>query len=77
MARILQEESVHIDIDKIRSTLLTKYPNLKLLLKLGSHGCAILTSKLYINTPSVTIHNSKIMEDYKIIDTTGAGKFNL
>jgi len=62
-----------VDIENIRSTLLTKHQNLKILLKLGSRGCAVLTKDTYVDSSVVTHHNSQILEDFKVADTTGAG----
>jgi len=50
LARAMNEEESgdNVSIDKIRSSLLTKYPNLNVVLKLGSRGSAVLTQKLYV-----------------------------
>lgn len=58
---------------EIRLKLLKSYPNLKVLLKLGSKGSAIITSELAVQGHSVTIVNTEILKDYKIVDTVGAG----
>jgi ribokinase len=58
---------------EIRSKLLASYPNLKVLLKLGSKGSAIITTDLAVQGHSATAINSEVLKDYKIVDTVGAG----
>lgn len=58
---------------EIRSTLLTKHPNLRVLLKLGSKGSAVITNNTAVKADSVTLLNPQILKEYKIIDTVGAG----
>jgi sugar/nucleoside kinase (ribokinase family) len=58
---------------EIRSKLLAKHPNLRVLLKLGSKGSAIITSSVFVRGDVVTSINKDILKDYKIIDTVGAG----
>jgi sugar/nucleoside kinase (ribokinase family) len=60
-------------VDNVRDKLLNKYPKLLVLLKLGAHGCAIITKDLYIKCPAITHYNENILKDYKIVDVTGAG----
>jgi len=62
--------------ETIRNTLLSKHPNLKLLLKLGHKGCAILGKNQFYYRDVVTSYNKNILNDYKIVDTTGAGDCN-
>jgi Sugar kinases, ribokinase family len=64
-------------LEIVREKLLTKYPKLKVLLKLGAHGCALITQELYLKCPAITHHNENILKDYKIVDVTGAGKLFL
>jgi len=57
----------------IRRDLLVKYPHLKVLLKLGVHGCAVITKGLHIKCGNITTFNSTILKDYTVVDVTGAG----
>ncbi len=59
--------------EEIRTKLLAKYPNLRVLLKQGSRGSAIVTKTVYIECPTPNKVNKDIGEDYHIIDTVGAG----
>jgi ribokinase len=43
------------------------------LLKLGSKGSAIITKDIFVKGEVVTHINHGILNDYKIIDTVGAG----
>jgi len=52
---------------------LTKHPKLRVLLKLGKRGAAIITNEVLVKGPSATRINKAILDDYKIIDTVGAG----
>lgn len=58
---------------EIRSKLIAKHPNLRVLLKLGSKGSAIITSEVLVRGDVVTGLNPAILQDYSIIDTVGAG----
>ena len=40
---------------------------------MGSKGSAIITDSLFIEVPVATLVNEQIKENYKIIDTVGAG----
>lgn len=60
-------------VEIVRSKLLNKYPKLKVLLKLGAQGCAIITTDTYVKCPAITHYNENILKDYKIVDVTGAG----
>lgn len=64
-----------MNIEIIRKLLLTKYSKLIVVLKLGAKGSAVLNQTEYLEVPSVTVldSNKKILQDYKIVDTTGAG----
>lgn len=59
--------------DIIRTKLLSKYPSLKVLLKLGADGCAIVTKDLHLKCHNITKYNDVILQDYTIVDVTGAG----
>lgn len=61
---------------EIRTKLIAKYPNLTFVLKMGSKGSRVITDKhdVYVNV--ITKLNKHVREDYKIIDTVGAGKQN-
>lgn len=52
---------------------MTKHPKLRVLLKLGKRGAAIITNEVLVKGPSATRINKAILDDYKIIDTVGAG----
>jgi ribokinase len=58
---------------EIRGKLLAKHPSLKVLLKLGSKGSAIVTSEVLVRGEVVTSINKSVLADYRIIDTVGAG----
>lgn len=57
----------------MRSKIISKYPNLKVILKLGTKGSTIITDKLYIHGNVATKINPNVLKSYKIIDTVGAG----
>lgn len=46
---------------------------MKVLLKLGSKGSAIITQSVYEVCPVVTKINPEVLDEYKIIDAVGAG----
>ena len=60
-------------VEEIRKKIISKYKNLKFILKLGGRGSAVITDTLYIEVPVVTALNEKIKEDFTIVDTVGAG----
>lgn len=60
--------------EEFRSVLLKKFPNLRILLKLGSQGSQIITNEIDIKIPTVNKIKPEINDNYKIVDTTGAGK---
>jgi len=62
-----------MDKSAIKDVLLKRNPNLKVLLKLGSKGCEMITKDYDIPMSVVGTYNKQIMEDYKIVNTTGAG----
>ena len=59
--------------EAIKSTLLTKYKDLRVLLKLGSKGSHYISNSLEIRVPASPELNDQILKDYQIVDTTGAG----
>jgi ribokinase len=59
--------------EEIKTKFLSKHPNLKILMKLGEKGCGILTKDFFLTAKSAPHYNDKILQDYKIVDTTGAG----
>lgn len=73
LARLMNSKSANITTEEIRNSLLAKYPNLIVVLKLGENGSAILTKQTRIDVTSAGKLNPKIMQDHKIVDTTGAG----
>ena len=50
-----------------------KYKNLRVLLKLGHKGCHYITNALDIKLPTAPEFNPQILNDFQIVDTTGAG----
>ena len=60
-------------IEEIRIKLIKKHPKLKVLLKLGSKGSAMVTDKHFVLGPVPSEINPKVLEDFKIVDTVGAG----
>ena len=52
---------------------MTKHPKLRVLLKLGSKGSAIITNHVAVWAPTATTVNPLVLKDFKIIDTVGAG----
>ena len=74
LARLMNEQDPEkIGINEIRNKLLTRFPNLVVVLKLGAKGSAVVTSDLHIVAGSVTMKRKEILEEFKIVDTTGAG----
>lgn len=61
-------------VNEIRSKLISKYPKLTFILKMGSKGSRVITDKLDVYVPVATKINPKILDHYKIIDTVGAGR---
>jgi ribokinase len=59
--------------EEIRKKLIERHPNLRVLLKLGSKGSAVITKDVVVRGDVVTSINKDILNDYKIIDTVGAG----
>ena len=73
LLRIQADIDISNPAEEIRTKILNKYPNLKVLLKLGSKGSAIITKEHFVEVPVVTTSNPAILENYKIEDTVGAG----
>jgi ribokinase len=67
-----EEEEIYTE-EYIRTNFLAKYPGLRIILKLGSRGAAYIDKDMYVMVPSVTKLYPEILEEYKIVDTTGAG----
>lgn len=61
LARLMEKQSDNISTEEIRKILLSKYPNLIVVLKLGANGSAVLTEKTRIDVPSVGKINPKIL----------------
>jgi len=59
-------------VDSVQELIL-RFPSLKVLLKKGKEGCQYISKELNISMGSVTAQNPKILQDYVIKDTTGAG----
>lgn len=57
----------------IKEKLLTKYPNLKVLLKQGSKGATLITSQYSVSWGNISSFNEQIAKDHKILNTVGAG----
>ena len=72
---VIEEGKVDLPViaNEIRSKLLTKHANLRVLLKLGSKGSAIITSEVVVKGDVVTAINPSILQEYSIVDTVGAG----
>jgi len=62
-----------VNIENIRETVMKKYPQMKVLLKLGSHGCHMIGKDFDLKVPTVNNFNDQIMKDHPIVNTTGAG----
>ena len=73
LLRIDPDIDINNPVEEIRTKIMSKYKNLKFILKLGGKGSAVITDSLYIHVPVVTAINEKTKEDFKIIDTVGAG----
>lgn len=67
------EAGEDVDVVAIRDTLLSKFPKLVVVLKKGSQGSAILTLDQHFSVQSVSAIQPKVLDEYKIVDTTGAG----
>lgn len=63
--------------EEFRNVLLKKFPNLRILLKSGSQGSQIITNEIDIKIPTVNKIKPEINDNYKIVDTTGAGNIIL
>ena len=73
LLRIDPDVDVNNPVEEIRAKIISKYQNLKFILKMGGNGSAVITDKLYVHVPVVTALNAKTKEDFTIVDTVGAG----
>ena len=67
------DPTINLDdiVNEVRKKLISKYPNLKVLLKEGSKGSSLISSTLHAKCgPS---SNEEVFKEYKILDTVGAG----
>ena len=64
-------------VERLREELLSKYPILNIVLKLGVKGSLFVNMTKDIYMPTVNTFNPNIMLDYEIVDTTGAGNYFL
>lgn len=71
--RIAPGLNIEDPVAEIRGKIISKYPKLKVLLKLGSKGSTLITDKIHIHGDVATKLNKKVLEKYKIVDTVGAG----
>jgi len=62
-----------INEQTIKDQLLKSYPNLKVLYKQGSKGSSLITKDFTIHSGNVATYNDKIAEEWKILNTVGAG----
>ena len=60
-------------IGRLRKEILEKYPKLNFIIHMGAEGSMFVNLNHNIYMPIVSKFNPKILDDYKIIDTTGAG----
>lgn len=73
LLRIDPNVDINNPVEEIRQKIIAKYKNLKVLLKLGSKGSMLITDSLEVKVDVCTNRNKQVLEDYKIIDTVGAG----
>lgn len=73
LLRIDPNVDINNPVEEIRHKIIAKYKNLKVLLKLGSKGSMLITDSLEVRVDVCTNRNKQVLEDYKIIDTVGAG----
>ena len=77
-ARLMKNEKIsELKLEElikvVRTELLSRFPKLRVLLKLGENGSCLITNTLEVPCPSVTQLNGDILKENKIQDTTGAG----
>lgn len=60
-------------VKEIRDKLISKYPGLTFILKMGSKGSRVITDKLDVYVNVITKLNPSVLDHFKIIDTVGAG----
>lgn len=67
------DPTINLDdiVNEVRTKLISKYPNLKVLLKEGSKGSSLISSTLNVKCHASS--NAEVFKEYKIIDTVGAG----
>lgn len=58
--RIDPDVDINNPVEEIRNKIISKYQNLKVLLKLGSRGSMIITNKLAVKVDVATKRNEKI-----------------
>ena len=57
----------------VHEKVFIKYTDIIVLLKLGSKGSMLVTKEFSLKCPTVTMMNKSILDEYKIVDTVGAG----
>jgi hypothetical protein len=50
-----------------------KYPKLTFILKMGKKGSRVINDRYDVYCNAITGLNKKVLENYKIVDTVGAG----
>ena len=67
------DPTINLDevVNEVRNKLISKFPNLKVLLKQGSKGSSLISKDHYVQCPAAS--NQEVFKEYKIIDTVGAG----
>jgi ribokinase len=67
------DPTINLDdiVNEVRTKLISKYPNLKVLLKEGSHGSSLISKDL--NVKCYASSNEDVLKEFKIVDTVGAG----
>jgi len=67
----VDEKSINEQL--IKDQLLKTYPSLKVLYKQGARGSSLVTKDFTIHSDNVSKYNAKIAEEWKILNTVGAG----
>lgn len=79
LERLINDKIVYDgEVDKtleeiVHQKVFVTYPKLIVLLKLGSNGSLLITKDYSVRSYTVTHNKPKILNDYKIVDTVGAG----
>ncbi|KAM3135405.1 hypothetical protein pb186bvf_012424 [Paramecium bursaria] len=79
LERLINEKIVYDgEVDKalediVHKKVFDQFTKLIVLLKLGSNGSLLITKEFSVRSYTVTHYNPKILNDYKIVDTVGAG----